>query len=66
MASFINIQPYTHKQLATMYEVSWKTLKRWLRPFEPEIGKKNGHFYTSRQVELIFNKLGLPKRSIES
>lgn len=54
------IRPYTHKELAVLYRVSWLTFKKWLKPFESEIGNKTGHFYSSRQVEVIFEKLGLP------
>lgn len=56
----IVIRPYTHKELAALYGVSWITFQKWLKPFESEIGLKNGHFYNTRQVEIIFEKLGLP------
>jgi hypothetical protein len=57
----IIIRPYTHKELASLYGVSWVTLQKWLKPFEREIGHKIGHFYTTKQVEIIFEKLGWPK-----
>ena len=57
----IIIKPYTHKELAALYEVSWLTLQRWLKPHEGVIGKKIGHFYTSRQVEIIFRLIGWPQ-----
>lgn len=56
----IVIRPYTHKELAALYGVSWLTFQKWLKPFEEEIGIKNGHFYNTRQVEIIFAKLGYP------
>lgn len=56
----IVIKRYTHKELANLYEVSWLTFQKWLKPFEKEIGLKTGHFYNSRQVETIFEKLGWP------
>jgi hypothetical protein len=43
-----------------VYEVDWRTLKKWLQPFEIEIGEKIGRFYSIRQVEIIFDKLGYP------
>lgn len=55
------IRRYTHKELTTLYNVSWKTLQRWLKPFKKEIGPKLGHFYSSRQVAIIFGKLGPPE-----
>jgi hypothetical protein len=59
----IPIKPYTHKELAALYQVSWPTLQRWLKPFEDLIGEKNGHFYSSKQIEIIFNCLGPPEQS---
>jgi hypothetical protein len=56
----VSIRPYTHKELAALNGVSWLTFQRWLKPFADEIGVKNGHFYTARQVEIIFQKLGKP------
>lgn len=57
----ITVRPYTHKQLAAMYKVSWLTLQKWLKPHFDEIGHKQGHFYTSRQIEIIFSKIGRPE-----
>jgi hypothetical protein len=56
----IIIKPYTHLQLMQMYGVSWRTLKRWLAPYEKEIGPKIGHFYSVRQVAIIFRYIGNP------
>jgi hypothetical protein len=55
------IRRYTHKELTVLYKVSWKTLQRWLKPFEGNIGRKHGHFYSSRQVAIIFEMLGPPE-----
>ena len=57
----IIIRPYTHKELAALYKVSWLTLQRWLKPHEEMIGRKIGHFYTARQVETIFKLIGWPE-----
>lgn len=56
----IVIKSYTHKELAGLYGVSWLTFQNWLKPFKNEIGYKTGHFYNTRQVEIIFDKLGFP------
>jgi hypothetical protein len=56
----ITIKPYTHKELAHLYGVSWLTFQKWLKPFEIDIGPKTGHFYNTRQIEVIFQKLGWP------
>ena len=61
----ITLKPYTVLELARMYEVSDRTLKKWLKPFEEEVGKKNGYFYTIAQVKIIFEKLGMPGTIME-
>jgi transposase len=55
-----SIKTYTHKELANLYGVSWPTLQIWLKRFEQNIGPKYGHFYTTKQVEIIFKHLGPP------
>jgi hypothetical protein len=60
-----NIKPYTHAQLAFMYDISWKTLQRWLKPYEKEIGPKEGKIYNSLQVEIIFRRVGRPRARLK-
>lgn len=47
-------------ELAHLYKVSSRTVKNWLTPHADAIGEKVGRFYTVKQVEIIFEKLGLP------
>jgi hypothetical protein len=54
------IKPYTKKELTVMYKVSDKTMTRWLKPHLPKIGKREGWYYNVRQVEIIFEQLGVP------
>ncbi|MFZ6009515.1 MAG: hypothetical protein ACOYXT_04140 [Bacteroidota bacterium] len=56
------LRPYTHKELAQLYNVSWLTFQRWIKDKEQEIGKKQGHFYHIHQVLKIFKIFGIPKR----
>lgn len=56
------LRPYTHKELAQLYNVCWVTFQRWMKKKEDEIGKKQGHFYHVRQVIRIFKIYGIPKR----
>lgn len=55
------IKPYSSKDLAAMYHVTKKTFKKWLTPFEDEIGERNGYYYTNIQVKIIFDKIGTPE-----
>lgn len=54
------IKPYSTKELSRIYGVCDKTLLKWMKPFTDEIGQKQGRFFTVAQVEIIFNKLGMP------
>ena len=54
------IRPYSVKDLASIYGVCDKTLKKWVKPFATEVGEKNGRYYSVAQVKVIFDKLGVP------
>ena len=56
------VRPYNKKELCHMYSISHKTFKAWTTPFEKQLGKKAGAYYTILQVSLIFSKLGAPMR----
>lgn len=56
----IKLKPYSITELARIYGVDPRTLKKWLIPFEQEIGVKQGRFYQIPQVKIIFEKLSLP------
>ena len=57
----IHIKTYSVKEVAGLYGISTKTLKKWLAPFEEEIGERQGYFYYPKQVQVIFERLGLPE-----
>jgi hypothetical protein len=61
----IKIRPYTHKELAAMYRVSWITLQKWINLHSKKIGRKCGHFYNGRQVRIIFECIGPPEIEID-
>jgi phage antirepressor YoqD-like protein len=55
------IKATTVGELCMIYAVTYKTLKKWLLPHQEKIGKRQGNFYSAKQVETIFEVLGLPK-----
>ena len=61
----MNVRPYSYKELITLYGVSQRTFKTWLNPFMHEIGEKHGRYFTVKQIEVIFKKLGFPKNMQE-
>lgn len=60
----IKAQRYSIKTLAAMYEVSIPTFRKWLKPYQDRIGERVGHFYNTRQVEIIFEIFGLPDQVV--
>lgn len=54
------IKPYSLSELANLYGVSSRTMKNWISPHSLIVGDKIGRLYTTLQVQIIFNKLGLP------
>jgi hypothetical protein len=60
----ILIKPYTQQELSDLYDVSSRTFRRWIKLFENQLGKRLANIYMISQVELIFNKLGIPDVAI--
>jgi transposase-like protein len=58
--NYIEMKPYSIKELALLYGVCDKTLKKWMKPFNDHIGQKQGRYFTVAQVATIFGKLGQP------
>lgn len=48
------------KELCKIYQISDKTMRKWLAPFIDEIGERRGHIYNVAQVTIIFKRLGVP------
>ena len=59
----IQIKAYSNKQLCVLYRAHRDTLRKWLAPYKNEIGRRIGNIYTPKQVELIFQKLGVPRQN---
>lgn len=58
------MRPYSTKELAKIYGVCDRTLLKWMKPFAAEIGEKRGRYYTVAQVEVIFQRLGMPYKIV--
>jgi hypothetical protein len=54
------IKPCTLTELAAIYGIGIRTMKKWINPHQAAIGEKHGRIYTALQVKIIFEKLGLP------
>lgn len=58
----IEIKPYNIKELCTIYGVAYRTMVQWIDAHKEAVGARVGRYYTALQVEIIFEKLGLPSQ----
>lgn len=56
-----DLKPCTLTDLARLYELSPKTMRKRIKALKNEIGIKRGRYYTTQQVEMIFIELMPPK-----
>lgn len=56
----ILLKAYSTKELAEIYDVSEKIFRTWLTPHKSHIGIKAGRFYTPKQAQIIFERVGIP------
>jgi phage anti-repressor protein len=56
------IRPYRLKDLAAIYDVSTRTMRRWIDAKAAEYGKKEKKYFTITQVNGIINAIGLPQK----
>jgi hypothetical protein len=59
------VKPYRLSDLAEIFDVNRKTMRRWIDKYPEELGKSEGKYYFSvRQVEFCLEKFGLPGKII--
>ncbi|TXJ28247.1 MAG: hypothetical protein E6Q24_05560 [Chitinophagaceae bacterium] len=56
------IKPYRIKELTEIFDVNYRTFKRWVSNIEKEMGKPNGQYYSVSQVEYMIAQFGLPRK----
>lgn len=56
------IRPYRLMDLAAIYDVSTRTMRRWIDAKAAEYGKKEKKYFTIEQVKGIITALGLPQK----
>jgi hypothetical protein len=59
MENDVKFPSYSKQELAIIYKVSYKTMKKWLITV-PDLGVYVGKKYTPKQVKEIFNHLERP------
>ena len=60
------LRPYSRKEMRVFYGVSKHVFDTMVKPYEEEIGKENGKYLSVKQVEIIFKRLGMPRKIIIS
>jgi transposase len=53
----IPVKALSKKEMASILDVSPRTLATWLKPFTQEIGPYRGRRFTPRQVQIIKSKI---------
>ena len=56
------IRPYRLMDLAAIYDVSTRTMRRWIDAKAAEYGKKEKKYFTIEQVKGIITAIGLPQK----
>lgn len=56
------IKPYRIIDLAAIFDVNRKTMKRWMSNFPNELGKREGKYFSINQVQFMIAQFGLPRR----
>lgn len=57
MSDIRTYQPMSLGELASRWNVSVRTVRRWIRPFRDELGTVHGKLFTPRQVKIILDHL---------
>ena len=56
------IKPYRLKDLAEIYGVCNRTMKKWITGAAPEVQRNRSQFYSIPNVTIIVGALGLPQK----
>ena len=58
------VKPYRLSDLAEIFDVNRKTMRKWLDKYPDELGKREGKYFSVRQVQFCLEKFGLPGKVI--
>lgn len=56
------IKRYCIADLIKIFDVNYRTFKRWVSNIEKELGKPNGIYYSVKQVEYMIAQFGVPRK----
>ena len=58
------VKPYRLSDLAIIFDVKRKTMRKWLDKYPEQFGKREGKYFSIRQVEFCLQTFGLPGKVI--
>ena len=61
----IVVKPYTNQDLAKMFNMCSRTLRRNISGIKDQLGERRGHFWNIKQVEMIMAQIGRPYEIVE-
>jgi len=61
----IEVRPYNMKELCNLYNLSYKVMSGTLQSFNDLLGKRRGYYFSVKQVEIIFEELGVPYTMVD-
>ena len=58
------IKPYRLSDLAAIFDVNTKTMRKWMSKYPDDLGRWEGKYFSIRQVRFCIDKFGLPGKII--
>ena len=58
------VKPYRTMDLCIIFDIGYKTFRRWVKEHQEEIGIRRGIYYSIDQVEVMLGKFGRPHIAI--
>ncbi len=55
------LKAYSQKEILALYGITYAVFKTWIASFESELGALKGKYYTVKQVQVIIDRLGIPR-----
>jgi transposase-like protein len=57
------IKPYRISDLATIFDIHRDTMRKWMLSYPEQLTKREGKYFSVRQVEFIIEKFGRPSKA---
>ena len=54
------IKPYRMKDLCTIFDLNYRTMRSWIEQHKKKIGKRKGQYFNAEQVSFMVGRFGMP------